>query len=90
MMFKELLISDQLSGIKYIDLCDSSGNNFPGFVAGVTDANQVMLFINEGFNIFTASVLDNDLPGADVVHCINIDEDRDLELISISRFMPRK
>lgn len=83
--FSEILVSDQLTGIRYIDTCDITGNQLPGFVAGVTDANQVMLFTNNGNNSFSATVIDNDLPGADVVHCVDVDQDSDLELISISR-----
>ncbi len=83
--FNEILISDQLTGIRYIDICGISANQLPDFVAGVTDANQVMLFSNKGSNSFSASVIDHDLPSADVVDCVNIDQDADLELISISR-----
>lgn len=83
--FNEILISDQLTGIRYIDACEITGNQLPSFVAGVTDANKVMMFTNNGINSFSASVIDHDLPGADVVHCVNLDQDADLELISISR-----
>ena len=83
--FNEILISDQLTGIRYIDACEITGNQLPSFVAGVTDANKVMMFTNNGSNSFSASVIDHDLPGADVVHCVNLDQDADLELISISR-----
>lgn len=85
LIFKETLISDQLPGIRYIDSCQIAGNILPGFVAGVTDANQVMLFTNHGNDSFSGSVIDADLPGADVVHCVNIDQDPELELISVSR-----
>ncbi len=84
-VFSEILISDQLTGVRNIDVCRTPGSLLPGFVAGVTDANQVMLFTNHGNDTFSGSVIDADLPGADVVHCVNIDQDPESELISVSR-----
>jgi|GEM_PF-1272288 len=89
MIFREILISDQLTGIRFIALCAKASDMYPNFVAAVTDADQVMLFTNNGQDSFTGTVIDDDLPAADGVSCANLDQDADLELISISRLYDR-
>ncbi len=84
--FSESLISNQLTGVRYIAKCALSEAVYPDFVAGVTGANQVLLFQNNENNNFSISVIDSDLPGADAVSCANLDQDPGLEIISISRF----
>lgn len=83
--FNETLVSDQLTGVRYIARCDLPGAVYPDFVAGVTEANQVLLFQNNENNTFSSSIIDDDLPGADAVNCANLDQDQELEILSISR-----
>ncbi|MCX7553234.1 VCBS repeat-containing protein [Marinicella sp. S1101] len=84
LMFNETLISDQLTGVRYIANCDVPGAEFPNFVAGVTGANQVILFENQSNNSFDAKVIDGDLPGANAMHCADLDQDNELEILGIS------
>ncbi|MCB1581807.1 MAG: VCBS repeat-containing protein [Xanthomonadales bacterium] len=83
-LFTERLISDQLEGVSYIALCDDEAALFPDFAAGVNGADQVVLFNNINGELFSEFIVDTNLPGANAVHCANIDEDSDLELIGIS------
>ncbi len=84
-LFSETLVSDQLIGIRSIAKCGTADTAYPGFVAGVTGADQVLLFVNNADSTFSAKVIDDELPGADAVHCANLNQDPSPEIISISR-----
>ncbi len=82
--FTEMLISNQLTGIRYIAKCDDVSADYPSFVASVTGASQAMLFVNQENNSFSGKLIDSDLPGANAMHCADVDLDGVLELIAVS------
>ncbi len=82
--FDEITISDQLPGVREMAICDEDGAELPDFVASASEANSAILFDNLGNNSFSSKAIDEDLPGAGALHCADIDNDQDLELITIS------